>query len=189
MIAQIAEVFREHGYEGASLTLIEAATGLGKGSLYHFFPDGKEQMAAEVIADIAVWFEENLFSELAGRNGRDDSIEAMFDLVCDYFRSGRRVCLVGVLALSDGRDRFAARLRSYFVRWVEALTLALARAGVEIETATALAEEIVQGLQGAIVLARALDDPTVFDRAVARFRARALAVIRAPARGDGDAGF
>ncbi|TGQ06111.1 helix-turn-helix domain-containing protein, partial [Mesorhizobium sp. M00.F.Ca.ET.217.01.1.1] len=41
----IGEVFREHGYEGASLALIGAATGLGKGSLYHFFPGGKEEMA------------------------------------------------------------------------------------------------------------------------------------------------
>ena len=37
----LAEVFREHGYEGASLSLISKATGLGKGSLYHFFPGVK----------------------------------------------------------------------------------------------------------------------------------------------------
>jgi hypothetical protein len=31
----LAEVFREHGFAGASLALISPATGLGKGSLYH----------------------------------------------------------------------------------------------------------------------------------------------------------
>ena len=48
----LAEVFREHGFEGASLSLISERTGLGKGSLYHFFPGGKEEMAAAVLDDI-----------------------------------------------------------------------------------------------------------------------------------------
>ena len=178
LIAKVAEVFREHGYEGASLTAIEAATGLGKGSLYHFFPNGKEQMAAEVVADISLWFEENLFTRLAVED-HEASIGAMFDVVSDYFRSGRRVCLVGAMALSDGRDRFADLLRSYFARWVEALTQALLSAGMSIEGAAALAEEIVQGLQGAIVLARALDETAVFERAVARYRARTSSVVHA----------
>ena len=56
LLGIVAEVFREHGYEGASLSLIGEATGLGKGSLYHFFPSGKEEMAGAVIAHINGWF-------------------------------------------------------------------------------------------------------------------------------------
>ena len=48
VLPALTEVFRTHGYEGASLALISRHTGLGKGSLYHFFPGGKEEMAAEV---------------------------------------------------------------------------------------------------------------------------------------------
>ena len=59
LLAVIAEVFRKHGYEGASLARIGQATGLGKGSLYNFFPCGKEEMAAGVLAHIVAWFEEN----------------------------------------------------------------------------------------------------------------------------------
>jgi hypothetical protein len=29
---------------------------LGKGSLYHFFPGGKEDMAKAVLDEVAVWF-------------------------------------------------------------------------------------------------------------------------------------
>src|SRR6516165_9436370 len=67
LIAALAEVFREHGFHGASLDLISRRTGLGKGSLYHAFPGGKEQMAAEVLANIDAWFEQNVFTPL-----RDD---------------------------------------------------------------------------------------------------------------------
>ena len=44
-IAAVAEVFREHGYAGSSLATITQQTGLVKGSLYHFFPNGKQEMA------------------------------------------------------------------------------------------------------------------------------------------------
>lgn len=168
----LAEVFREHGYEGASLSLISRATGLGKGSLYHFFPGGKEEMAAAVLAEIDGWFEANLFAPLRDTDEPEPAIAAMFDAVSAYFRSGRRVCLLGALALGHGRDRFADAVRGYFVRWIEALGEALASGGRPHEVAMALAEEAVASIQGAIVLARALDRSDVFERTIARLRER-----------------
>lgn len=169
----LAETFCEHGYEGASLSLISKATGLGKGSLYHFFPGGKAEMVEAVLADIEGWFEAHVFAPLRQADDPAAAIAAMFGTVSDYFRSGRRVCLVGALSLSDARDRFAEALRRYFVLWVEALSGTLARAGHPSQAATALGEEIVGGIQGAVVLARALDRPETFERILLRLRERA----------------
>ena len=171
VLPALAEVFRDHGYEGASLALISKATGLGKGSLYHFFPGGKAEMAEAVLADIDGWFEAQVFLPL---KTADDpgAIADMLAAVSDYFRGGRRVCLVGVLALGEARDRFALSVRGYFARWVEALAVALTRCGCAPAEAVALAEEAVAAIQGAIVLARALDRPAVFERAVAQLRVR-----------------
>lgn len=166
----LAEVFRKHGYGSSSLSLISEATGLGKGSLYHFFPGGKEEMAAAVLAEIAHWFETKVFTSLDDATEPARAITAMFDEVERYFHSGRRICLVGALALDDTRDRFSTQVRGYFGRWVSALTSALARSGRDRAQAAALAEEAVAGIQGAIVLARALDDPGVFGRSVAKLR-------------------
>lgn len=168
----LAEVFREHGYEGATLSLISTATGLGKGSLYHFFPGGKEEMAAVVLSAIDGWFDANVFAPLETADDPGVAIEAMFNGVSTYFRSGRRTCLVGALALSDARDRFAMAVSRYFERWVVALTDALRRSGHDERHASALAEEVAAGIQGAIVLARALDEPAVFERAISQLRAR-----------------
>ena len=43
LLAALGDVFRAHGYEGATPTLITTATGLGKGSLYNIFPCGKRR--------------------------------------------------------------------------------------------------------------------------------------------------
>ena len=96
----------------------------------------------------------------------------MFNSVDDYFRSGRRVCLVGALALGGARDRFAVVLQGYFARWIAALGCALSRSGHDDVEASSLAEEAVAGIQGAIVLSRALNDPSAFGRTIAKLRHR-----------------
>lgn len=167
VVPLIAEVFRELGYEGASLRAISERTGIGKGSLYHFFPGGKEEMALHILAHVDAWFVEHIFEPLE-REKTHDAIAQMWRCVDEYFRSGRRVCLVGAFALDETRDRFADPIRHYFVRWIEALSGALRRGGIDATLAGRLAEETVSGIQGALVLARALGDDRVFARSMAR---------------------
>ncbi|PKP78995.1 MAG: TetR family transcriptional regulator [Alphaproteobacteria bacterium HGW-Alphaproteobacteria-3] len=168
----LAEAFREHGYEGASLALIGEATGLGRGSLYHFFPGGKEEMASAVLGEIEAWFETNIFRVLRTAEHPENALLQTLDATEEYFRSGRRICLVGAFALSDTRDRFSLSLRRYFSEWRAALEFALSKTGETPAEAATHAEEIVLSLQGALVLARALDDPGIFSRAIGRVRSR-----------------
>ena len=172
LLPLLGEVFREHGYEGASLAAITERTGLGKGSLYHFFPRGKEEMATAVLAEIDAWFEREVFAPLRDGEAPAVAIAAMFRSVETYFRSGRRVCLIGSFALGDTRDRFAQAVRGYFDAWRGTLAVALRRRGHRPAAARALAEEVVAGIQGALVLARAVDDPAVFTRSMRRLEAR-----------------
>ncbi|WP_207480660.1 TetR/AcrR family transcriptional regulator [Arenibaculum pallidiluteum] len=174
VLQHLGEVFRTQGFEGASLAAITAATGLGKGSLYHFFPGGKDEMAEAVLDAIEAWFRDRVFAPL--RDGTDPAagIACMLDETDRYFRSGRRVCLVGAFALGEVRDRFASRIRRYFAEWRDALAEALARAGHPPAEAQDMAEEAVAAIQGALVLARATDDAAVFARALSRLRTRLL---------------
>ncbi len=170
----LAEVFRAHGYEGTTLALLTQATGLGKGSLYHFFPGGKEQMASEVLAEIDTWFEVHVFVPLLKS---DDPKRAIADMIAStetYFRAGKRMCLVGVVAVGASRDFFAAQVHSYFKRWGDALASALRRMGETPASAKRKSEDALMVIQGALVLARALDDTKVFSRAMTDLKARLL---------------
>jgi TetR/AcrR family transcriptional repressor of lmrAB and yxaGH operons len=167
-IPALAELFREHGFDGASLALISERTGLGRSSLYHFFPGGKEEMAAAVLAEIDGWFEREVFGPLRSAEDPVQAVADMLGAVEAYFHSGRRICLVGAFALNDARDRFAGQIRGYFARWRDALADALGRQGRTAEAATGLAEAALAAIQGGLVLARALDDPKTFQRTLAR---------------------
>jgi TetR/AcrR family transcriptional regulator, lmrAB and yxaGH operons repressor len=175
ILRALGEVFRAHGYEGASLTLITEATGLGKGSLYHLFPDGKEQMAAEVLADIDAWFERNIYAPLRTAEDPARAIAAMIAGVDRYFHSGDRVCLVGMVALGAARDTFAETVDSYFARWQVALASLLRRSGLSNSHAQRRAEDALLTIQGALVLARARNDAKIFRRALSDLTARLLA--------------
>lgn len=173
IIAGLADVFREHGFEGASLAHISKATGLGKGSLYHAFPGGKDDMAAAVLNDIDAWFEAHVFAPLDDQTQNPaKAVDAMLDACAEYFYCGGRVCLVGVFALSDTRDAFATAVHDYFRRWETALSGALRRAGAGKAKAKALAEETLARIQGALTLARAFDDTMYFEREIIRLRKR-----------------
>ena len=170
VIPVLAEIFREHGFAGASLSEITRGTGLGKGSLYHFFPGGKEEMGQAVLDDVADWFEANVFRPLRESEDPAAGIDHMFKATVRFFHSGRRICLVGSFALDDTRDRFAAAIQSYFAAWVVALETALRRNGLDRKVARETAEDVVAGIQGALVLARSQDDPQLFTRAVKRLQ-------------------
>jgi AcrR family transcriptional regulator len=174
VIPVLAEIFREHGFEGASLSIIGERTGLGKGSLYHFFPGGKEEMATVVLSQIDTWFEDNIYRPLRETHDPRAAIHEMCRSVTDYFHSGHRICLVGAFALDNVRDRFIDRIKDYFAAWKSSLAAALQKVGHTAADACERAEEAVISIQGALVLARALGEPALFERSMEKTRKRLL---------------
>lgn len=161
VIPPLAEAFRAYGYEGASLSRLCEKTGLGKGSLYHFFPGGKEEMAGAVLGEISDWFERQVFQPLDNLPPAE-GLGTMVAAVDAYFQSGRRVCLVGAFALDDTRDRFAVAVNGYFTRWQQALSGALRRLGVAAVEADRRSLAALSMIQGALILSRALGNEQPF---------------------------
>lgn len=173
----LTEAFREHGFEGASLSMLSKATGLGKGSLYNFFPGGKEEMMDAVLADIDRWFAMAIFAPLEQACDPSAAVTLMMEDVTAYFQSGGRACLVGWIGLGSSGDAFTARTKGYFARWISALARCLEAGHVPPPQATPLAEGTVAGIQGAIILARALGEEAAFARIVRRHEAALLNAV------------
>ncbi|HTF55302.1 MAG TPA: TetR/AcrR family transcriptional regulator, partial [Pseudonocardia sp.] len=49
ILTKTGELFRRNGYVGTGLKQIATEADAPFGSIYHFFPGGKQQLAAEVI--------------------------------------------------------------------------------------------------------------------------------------------
>lgn len=169
-VAKLVELFRTHGYEGLSLSRITAETGLGKGSLFNYFPGGKDEMARAALDHIDDWFEAEVFAPLRTAPTATAALIRMLDVTEAYFRAGRRACLMAVFALDQQPNRFSDRIRGYFRAWLEAMTSAIARSPAQAAGAAELAESILASIQGGLLLAVALDRPEHFANTVERLR-------------------
>jgi TetR/AcrR family transcriptional repressor of lmrAB and yxaGH operons len=49
LLGTAADLFQRQGYHGTGLNQILAESGAPKGSLYHYFPEGKEALAAAAL--------------------------------------------------------------------------------------------------------------------------------------------
>ncbi|UCZ88267.1 MULTISPECIES: TetR/AcrR family transcriptional regulator [unclassified Gordonia (in: high G+C Gram-positive bacteria)] len=176
-VRALAGVFRKRGFEAGSLSVIQQETGLGRGSLYHFFPDGKTDMARAVLDEVSEWFEERVFVPLRTTESATQAVEAMSQEVADYFMSRESVCLFAAMTLGQEKETFADAVRSYFSDWVDALAEALRRGGLTNQEASDRALDAVAAIQGGLILARAYDDSATFLHIVDRTRQRLLAPV------------
>lgn len=167
-ISLIADLFREHGYHGTTYSLIEKASGLGKGSLYHHFDKGKEGIALAVLEGVQNWFEENIFLPLENKSANLATLEKTISSVIEFFHDGKRVCVPGSFALHDSRDLFPEQVLLYFSRWIDSLSTFITCHGIAKKESQVLATDTIMLIQGALVVSRSQNNPSLFAEAVKR---------------------
>lgn len=91
-IAKIIPIFRQHGYEGTTLKMLSQATGLGKASLYHYFPNGKEGIGTAVLEYIGSGFSKTVLKPLTGRGEPAEKIQKMCQGLREFYRQGKINC-------------------------------------------------------------------------------------------------
>jgi TetR/AcrR family transcriptional repressor of lmrAB and yxaGH operons len=174
VLDRIMESFRKHGYDGASLATLSKRTGLGKSSLYHHFPGGKEQMALDVLDHLGASFGriyQAVDEEPDPRKKRD----MMLDAIDAFYDGGKKACLLERLSASVDRARFGAPLRATFTQWMAALAGICHASGLSPAAARRRAEDAIVRIEGALVVAAGLRETSVFRRTIDDLRATLLA--------------
>lgn len=162
VVDKLFATFRRAGYDGASLADIATATGLGRSSLYHHFPGGKEEMAAAVFDRVDAWLDAQIVEPLHGAGTPAERLDQMVAALDGFYAGGRERCVLGAFAVGQSGRLFAKRLASAFERWIGALAVVAREGGLDARLARRRAEAAVMAIQGAVLLAGALDDPRPF---------------------------
>jgi AcrR family transcriptional regulator len=170
MIASAAVLVRERGARATSIDDVLAHSGAPRGSVYHHFPGGRDELIREatefagsfVAGQIAAGREEgaDAFAALDGFLGQYRSA-----LVESEFTVGCPVVAVAIESrdADDGEDLTAAA-GAAFARWSEELAASFAAGGIAEPRARELAEVAIAAAEGAIVVSRARRDIEPFDR-------------------------
>lgn len=160
----LLQLFRQYGYDGATLSKISEATGLGKASLYHHFPGGKDEMAAAVLEHLEDWLTQNILQPLASPGDTITRLQCMCDRLTDLYEGGKQPCVFAILLLGSARDVFHSKVQALFRGWIDAIAAVLVEAGLERDLAQQRGEDAVIAVQGALILSQALDNPSPFLR-------------------------
>ena len=188
LMTATAELFRRQGYNGTSLKQVTEAAGAPMGSLYHFFPGGKDDLAEAVIGSSGQAYQE-LFELIA------DAAPDMATAVTDFFDAATVVleetgyldaCPIGTVALevASTNDRLRAATDAVFEGWVGAATSRLVAAGLTDDgEARDLATTLVAAVEGGFMLSRAAQRPEPMRTAGRHMRRLVeLALAEIPAR-------
>lgn len=170
VLDRLTRVFRDEGYEAASLANLSRATGLGKASLYHYFPGGKADMATAVAERSNGIFREKILLPLLGSGEPRMRILGMLDNLDRYYARGEDSCLLGMLAMGGSVTLFQKQVRAGIEGWILALARVLGEVGLAETDALQRAEDAVLRIEGALLVARGIGDAGPFSRTLARLK-------------------
>src|ERR671918_458343 len=91
-----ADLFHTQGYHATGVNQLVSAGGAPKGSFYFHFPGGKEQLAAEAVAQSGRQLRDALAAALA-----DGDIDGVFDALASLLEDSgfQRGCPIATIAL------------------------------------------------------------------------------------------
>lgn len=178
LIGRLSCVFREVGYDGASLAVLSERTGLQKASLYHRFPQGKEQMAREVLAAAAAWLQTNILAPLRGGGSPRERLAAALEKLDVFYSGGRQSCLLNLLSSPrTEKGPFAKEIKAALEALIATFAGVAKDSGFDAQTAQVRAERAVMLLQGSLVLARGLASSRPFKSTIAALPDELLAGV------------
>lgn len=170
LIRSAAVLFRRQGYAATGTSQILAVSGAPRGSLYHHFPQGKEQIgraAVEYAGDLVTATLTRLIEQqpTPGAALREYGRLLAGWLHDSGYRDGCPITTT-LLELAPTSEQVSAAGQQAFDSWTTLLTQALVAAGTDLVRAQRLARLAVAALEGALVLARVHQDSTVVTDAV-----------------------
>jgi TetR/AcrR family transcriptional repressor of nem operon len=190
IVASAADLFREKGFDGVGVDAIMDGVGLTHGGFYRHFRS-KDDLAAEAVAH-----------GLAASVEKQSAYTSLSDLVAAYLSAAHRDDRSGgcmIAALGSDIARQGAGVRRGTTAYVRAHLDRISRWIGERSAADRRRQAIMtlSGIVGAMVLARAVDDPALSDEILAASRAafgdrsrtgrpRSTAARASPARSSPD---
>ena len=168
-IEAAARLFRRRGYHGVGVAEIVAESAAPRGSFYHHFPGGKEELALHAV-DAAGRFVARLIDEaFDGAPDREAGRRALGERLAGALEASGWVdgCPVtGIVSDAAGEsDALRQAVADTFERWTARVAGHAARLGDGKREARRFAERLLVEMEGAWIVARVTRSRAPFEAA------------------------
>ncbi|MFH8342427.1 TetR/AcrR family transcriptional regulator [Streptomyces sp. AM6-12] len=153
------ELFRRSGYTGTGMKQIAEAAGAPFGSIYHFFPGGKAQLAEEIVRTSGAVYLDLVTTLMASS---DDPVRATADAFTAAADTLTALdfadpCPIATVALevASTNEPLRKATSEVFDGWIGHLAAFYTTGGIPARLARDTASSVIALLEGAFMLARA----------------------------------
>ena len=168
LIAALFDIFRNHGYEGTTISLLSEVTGLKKSSLYHHFPAGKEDMLKVVVGYVSQQVDQHVITPLLDTQVKPEiRFTNMLAIIKTFYSEGKKNCLLNVLNLGDAKAEINKLQNNDYQAWINALIELGKEVGLNEIDATDWAERLLIVIEGTLVIQRLTNNAQTFEKQLA----------------------
>lgn len=158
IIAATCRLMEMQGYHATGLNQILEESGAPKGSLYYYFPDGKEALAIEAVEHTSQLIAANLRAGMAAHDDPAAAIVAFLQVLSHHvqtsgFQAGGPITAIALEAASTN-ERLNAACRDAYLSWQAIIEEKLATGVYSALRAKRLASLVIAVIEGAIILSR-----------------------------------
>lgn len=159
LVRTAVRLFRRNGYAQTGLNEILRRSGAPKGSLYHYFPGGKEELGAAAVTAACRTVERTLLELEESCSSPAEFLSSYLRLLGGWmeasgFRDGCPVATT-LLEMAPDATSIAEAGRQGFEAWTVVMARALGAPGETESVRRARARTVVAAVEGALLLARA----------------------------------
>jgi AcrR family transcriptional regulator len=174
VLGSLISVFRNHGFEGASLSRFTESSGLIKASLYHRFPEGKEQMALAALTEIDRIFAAHVLAPIDSGGEPVQRLAVVAKRLDEFYEGGTQGCLLETLSGVGTPPSVRAHVKNTLNFWIAKFMQVSREAGIPAKEARIRAEGAVAAIEGALVISRAQESNREFKRSLESLPGRLL---------------
>jgi TetR/AcrR family transcriptional regulator, lmrAB and yxaGH operons repressor len=173
LVDTAALLFRRQGYAATGVNQILQAADVKAGSLYHHFPDGKQELAAAVVDRVGTDIERRLRELLDCGSPVSDIVDGWIDLMAAGLASDQRDgCPIEPIATEsvNASQQVRAASARAFGGWCLAVADRLRADGWPDADADQTALAVIALIEGALILSRIAGDAGALNAAKAAVR-------------------
>ena len=154
-----AELFHRYGYAGTGLKQIVANANAPFGSIYHFFPGGKQQLGDQVIRRSGEMYMQIVEAVLDAAPDVITGVNDVFAGAAEVLRQTDYVdaCPIATVALevASSNETLRQATADVFESWISRITARFTNAGIDEAAARRLGIVLIELLEGGFLLSRA----------------------------------
>jgi TetR/AcrR family transcriptional regulator, lmrAB and yxaGH operons repressor len=178
LVESAADLFSRQGYGATGIKAVLAAADAPYGSLYHFFPGGKQELGAVALTHGGARYRDLLESVYPPGADVVEATANSFVQAAEMLEATDYgyACPIATIALevADTDELMRSAAADAFESWLEVLEQRFTAAGMTAERARDVAVEIFCLIEGAVLLSRTTRS-SVPMRAVGRAATKAVA--------------